>query len=115
MNIADVFIIPSMLLVQEVRQRMEVNATERNMESFLSDVEDDNMGNPIGSDVEADEDECGESEDDECRIHCQNVPCLNRNVIDTNTEGKGEVDGALWKKILTSMNQLKKAHLAKCI
>eukprot|EP00957_Ditylum_brightwellii_P187540 14282032-Ditylum_brightwellii.AAC.1 len=67
---------------------MEANATERNMESFLSDVEDDNMEDPIGSDIEAEEDECGESGDDECRNHCQNAPCLNRNVTDTTTEGK---------------------------
>eukprot|EP00957_Ditylum_brightwellii_P173922 13240439-Ditylum_brightwellii.AAC.1 len=73
MNIADVFIIPSMLLAQEVvRQRMRTKANEINMESFLSKVEDDNIGDPIGSDVEVEDDECGENGDDACRICCQN-------------------------------------------
>eukprot|EP00957_Ditylum_brightwellii_P093180 7094708-Ditylum_brightwellii.AAC.1 len=108
MNIADVFIIPSMLLTQEVRQRMKANAIEINMESFLSDVEDDNMGDPIGSDVEAEDNECGKNGDDECRIYGQNVPFLDINVTNTTTEGKREVDGILWEKILTSINQWKR-------
>eukprot|EP00957_Ditylum_brightwellii_P159609 12149835-Ditylum_brightwellii.AAC.1 len=72
MNIADVFIIPSMLLAHKVRQRMKTKANEINMESFLSEVEDDNIGDPIGSDVDAEDDECGENGDDACRICCQN-------------------------------------------
>eukprot|EP00957_Ditylum_brightwellii_P079748 6063489-Ditylum_brightwellii.AAC.1 len=59
MNIADVFIISSMLLAQEMRQRMEANGTDGNIEYFLNDVEDNNMGNPLGSDIEVEEDECG--------------------------------------------------------
>eukprot|EP00957_Ditylum_brightwellii_P043123 3267394-Ditylum_brightwellii.AAC.1 len=70
---------------------IEVNSTEINMESFLSNVEDDNMGDLIGSDIETKEDECGGSGDDECRNCCQNVLYLNRNVTDTTTEGKGDV------------------------
>eukprot|EP00957_Ditylum_brightwellii_P164261 12505426-Ditylum_brightwellii.AAC.1 len=62
------------------------------MESFLSKVEDDNIGDPISSDVEAEDDECGENGDDACRFFCQNVPHLDRNVTNTTTEGKGEVD-----------------------
>eukprot|EP00957_Ditylum_brightwellii_P122683 9356144-Ditylum_brightwellii.AAC.1 len=62
------------------------------MESFLSEVEDENIGDPICSDVEAEDDECGENGDNSCRIHCQNMPCLNRNVTNTTTKGKGEVD-----------------------
>jgi hypothetical protein len=68
MNIADVFLIPSMLLAQEVRQKMKTEANMMNMASFLSEVEDDKIGDPIGSDIEAKDDECIEDEDDACRI-----------------------------------------------
>ena len=68
MNIADVFLIPSMLLAQEVRQKMKNEANMMNMTPFLSEVEDDNIGDPIGSDVEAEDDECIEDKDDACQI-----------------------------------------------
>eukprot|EP00957_Ditylum_brightwellii_P202516 15330521-Ditylum_brightwellii.AAC.1 len=100
MNIADPFIIPSMLLAQEVRQRMKSKANEINMVSFLSELEDDNVGDPIGSDVEAEDDECGGNGDDACKICCQNVPCLDRHVTNATTEGKEEVDGIFWGKIV---------------
>eukprot|EP00957_Ditylum_brightwellii_P181130 13797572-Ditylum_brightwellii.AAC.1 len=64
---------------------MEANDTEINILPFLRDVEDDNMGYPIGSDIEAEEDECGEN-GDECKICCQNLPSLKRNVADTKTK-----------------------------
>eukprot|EP00957_Ditylum_brightwellii_P139285 10614994-Ditylum_brightwellii.AAC.1 len=62
------------------------------MESFLSKVEDNNIGDPIDSDVEAEDDEFGKNGDDACRICCQNVPCLDRNLTNATTGGKGEVD-----------------------
>eukprot|EP00957_Ditylum_brightwellii_P108088 8246077-Ditylum_brightwellii.AAC.1 len=62
---------------------MKAKAIEINMDSFLSKEEDDSIGDPIGSDVEAEDDGCGENRDDACRICCQNVPCLDRNVTNT--------------------------------
>eukprot|EP00957_Ditylum_brightwellii_P210637 15365207-Ditylum_brightwellii.AAC.1 len=73
MNNADVFIILSMLLAPEVRQRVEANDNDGNIESFFTAMEDDNMGDLLSSDIEVDEDECGENGDDEYKIHCQNV------------------------------------------
>eukprot|EP00957_Ditylum_brightwellii_P159365 12130852-Ditylum_brightwellii.AAC.1 len=65
MNIADVLIIPLILLVKDVKQRVEANQNPESIEPFFTAVEDDNMGDPLGSDIEVDEDECGEDGVDE--------------------------------------------------
>eukprot|EP00957_Ditylum_brightwellii_P163630 12458597-Ditylum_brightwellii.AAC.1 len=70
MNIADVFVIPSMLLAQEVRQQIETNDTDENMKSFFNDAENDSMGDPLGSGIEVGDDECGENGDNEYQNCC---------------------------------------------
>eukprot|EP00957_Ditylum_brightwellii_P131354 10017769-Ditylum_brightwellii.AAC.1 len=86
-------------LLTDVKQSIEANQNPGSIESFFITVENDNMEDPLCSDIEVNEDECGEDGDDECKICCQNVFCFQKNITDTNAEGKEEVDGLMWENI----------------